>query len=1322
MALTQTQVSQLYVSIFGRASEGEGNTYWQTNATDMATAATQMLATDDAIAYFGSSLDSDLAFVTHIYLNTLNKTYADDATGIDYWVAELASGVARGTVVANLAAAVNDYATSTDPVTLAAYNQFTNRVTVSNYMADTVQEAPADYATSTRFASSGTTGLVVTSDAATVESAQLAVGDIVAPSYTLAAAATSVTEGNSVVFTVTTSHAVSTDTVVNYQIQGVAVAGGTATPVADLGVLNGTLTIAAGATTGTITLTPSSDSVTEGYEGFKVVLLDSSFATIASSGNVVIQDPENAGQTFTLTTGVDKGAAFTGTAGNDTFDSNMEYVSTTKTVTLGALDVLDGGAGTDKLVITNDTGDYKMAAATISNIETITIAGAAKVEADVSTAKVTGLETLTVTQAADDVTLTAAATTDVNVSGVDDSAAAVATLITGGKTVTVNQAIKDGGSTIKVEKAVNVNITATDTVHTASAIDAVVVGSSAANAATGTVDVTVSGAKIVGGAAAATLLNDIVVTGGTVVNVTQKATSDLGDIATKAADITKDKVTQGTIDVNTTNVTTDVTIKQDATQTGVVAANTTGAVTETASVKFGLLKAGDKLTIDTDAGNDVDATELTLTAVTDMTAAEVAQAFANLVNNAAFGAIIAAGDTQSATTYTKATYAGKEAVWSSATASGDTVVFTSNTANSDVANDLAFKLTDAGTALGVAPIVTTTQGKTNDATMAGGKLDIVAGVVTVAAGTTGTALKTVTIDGYGGTTSAITGTAAALETINLSNGAAFTVSDTASTVTLNLEKVTGAVTFTAEPTTLNVKSIGDNTGGVVAVANTTALNVSGTGTLTSPGSLAAVKNITVTETAGLNLTSATLTALESVNTTGTTGATTVSILGAKATYTGGAGVDTVTVSDADTAIAKAIDLGAGNDKLILAGTAVVAIPAVELKGGEGTDTLSIDAADIITTALSANTAFAAKLNSFERLEITGATGAQAVNVEKLGFASYVTVTGVAAAGTLTLNDLANNATVVLNATNTTGGLTTVIKDAATGLTDVLNVEVTNNSTIAAGTLTATNIETVKLTVTDSNVTSTTPQDAVHTMTLTADKATALTIDGNAGLTLTLSGTNALATVTATDMTATLTLNLSAHNGVAMTVNGGSGADVLTATVGANAKADVLNGGAGNDILTAGTNGAKLTGGAGNDLFVLNASTSSQTVKGGTGEATTHSYITDFQAGDLLQLSYNTSVFGTSTGTNAVVTGFAKLAANQSANAVYADYVKAAIAQAGAGEAVWFSFADNSYVIVDSGADSATVFDNGVDLAIELTGVANLDNASFNSTYGTIAIG
>ncbi len=47
MSLTQTQVSQLYVAIFNRASEGSGNAFWQA-LDDMAAAATQMLATTDA--------------------------------------------------------------------------------------------------------------------------------------------------------------------------------------------------------------------------------------------------------------------------------------------------------------------------------------------------------------------------------------------------------------------------------------------------------------------------------------------------------------------------------------------------------------------------------------------------------------------------------------------------------------------------------------------------------------------------------------------------------------------------------------------------------------------------------------------------------------------------------------------------------------------------------------------------------------------------------------------------------------------------------------------------------------------------------------------------------------------------------------------------------------------------------------------------------------------------------------------------------------------------------------------------------------------------
>ncbi len=167
MALTQTQVSQLYVALFGRASEGEGNTFWQAEA-NQATAANAMLATSAASTYFGTSLNSNQAFVEHIYLNTLGKTATQDPDGIAFWVSALATN-SRGFVVAELIKSATDVATAG-----AAQDQFNNRVEVSNYMAATVQAAPADYATSTAFTSAAkpTGALNVTNDDATVTTAK----------------------------------------------------------------------------------------------------------------------------------------------------------------------------------------------------------------------------------------------------------------------------------------------------------------------------------------------------------------------------------------------------------------------------------------------------------------------------------------------------------------------------------------------------------------------------------------------------------------------------------------------------------------------------------------------------------------------------------------------------------------------------------------------------------------------------------------------------------------------------------------------------------------------------------------------------------------------------------------------------------------------------------------------------------------------------------------------------------------------------------------------------------------------------------------------
>ncbi|WP_434580938.1 DUF4214 domain-containing protein [Sulfurimonas sp. NW15] len=174
MALTQTQVSELYVAIFNRASEGSGNRFWQHSGLSAAEAANEMLATQDAQTYFGSSLDSNQAFIEHIYANTLNKTIEDDPDGIAYWVDLLDNGASRGEVVTGLIDAISSYENATDPATKAAYDQFMNRVTVSDFMATEVDATPPTYATVTSFGAD----LVVTDDKQTVIDAMQRVAEI----------------------------------------------------------------------------------------------------------------------------------------------------------------------------------------------------------------------------------------------------------------------------------------------------------------------------------------------------------------------------------------------------------------------------------------------------------------------------------------------------------------------------------------------------------------------------------------------------------------------------------------------------------------------------------------------------------------------------------------------------------------------------------------------------------------------------------------------------------------------------------------------------------------------------------------------------------------------------------------------------------------------------------------------------------------------------------------------------------------------------------------------------------------------------------------
>lgn len=175
----------------------------------------------------------------------------------------------------------------------------------------------------------------------------------------------------------------------------------------------------------------------------------------AAKGNVI----GGTGDTFTLTTGVDVGASFTGTAGNDTFVGVDSTTAAADTINVG--DSLDGGGGIDtfRMVIAdNDANPI-----TLANIENVEIAGSAAT-GNISAQNWSGVEKLSLKNA--------------GVDGATTSLAQVSALASNVTIAMDNVKVAAGGNT-----ALNVGFAA-GAVTTAGALDVAVnnVGS-AANAA-----------------------------------------------------------------------------------------------------------------------------------------------------------------------------------------------------------------------------------------------------------------------------------------------------------------------------------------------------------------------------------------------------------------------------------------------------------------------------------------------------------------------------------------------------------------------------------------------------------------------------------------------------------------------------------------------------------------------------------------------------------------------------------------------------------------------------------------------------------------------
>ncbi|MEK7259739.1 MAG: hypothetical protein AAB211_08055 [Pseudomonadota bacterium] len=756
----------------------------------------------------------------------------------------------------------------------------------------------------------------------------------------------------------------------------------------------------------------------------------------------------------------------------------------------------------------------------------------------------------------------------------------------------------------------------------------------------------------------------IAISGGANVVVTQIATKALQTTAAANGTITNAAVT-----VTGDTATTSVTAKASE---AVTAANTVlavAAVTEVNTLTFAALTAGQTQILN----------GLTFTAgAAGTTAAQTAAAFANLTS----------GDAQGNSKL--GTYSGSfTAGWTSGPVTGtSTVAFTGTTA--------AAKTNLADTGTGTDPtVVVTTDGV--DAVEAAGKVGVTANSVSITDVNNGSTTKagtitSATVENY--TTLNFNGNA--LSTLNVKGGSSNIIIDnsglttpTNKTLNLSVDGLTGGTLDDADIyTSLNVstKYTGASTTTTSTLANVTFgaltnLNVSGDKVLvlTSSAGASALVDVAVTGSAGLTATFA-ATTMKTINTSGTTGTATITFDATKATYTGGAGKDVVTTSA--TAPTKVISLGGGDDSLTLASGTTAVTGAIS--GGDGNDTLSMVVADAATA--DNDLAFSALVTGFEQLTLTGSTGAQGVVLSNLGLTSKVTV--ATGSGTTTLTDFANAGTLTL--TGDRAGDTVAISNAAfaTPTTDSINIVQTATAGFDGGTVSAANVETVNLTATDSSGAVT-----AHTLVVTADKATTLNVSGNAGVALTLTDSVLLATLDAT--AATGGVSATSLSTAAITMKGGSGKDAFTAKTGTNA--DVLIGNDGDDSLTSNAGLTTLTGGAGNDTFVVATNTAN---------IGTYTTITDFSAGDLLQLANK--------GTESFNTTKLSLADT----AAFQDYLNLAAAGDGGtanGIISWFQFGGNTFVVEDMTAGAS--YTVATDLIVKLTGLVDLSVASLNTGSG-----
>lgn len=554
---------------------------------------------------------------------------------------------------------------------------------------------------------------------------------------------------------------------------------------------------------------------------------------------------------------------------------------------------------------------------------------------------------------------------------------------------------------------------------------------------------------------------------------------------------------------------------------------------------------------------------------------------------------------------------------------------------------------------------------------------------------------------------------------------------TQTSVTLSNTAAVGTVTFSVSGAKLDTVNLTtDKTAGALIVAdagNTTkTANITATGTAAVTVSSTALENVKISGAGAVTLTAGTAPS-KTLDASGSTGGVTYAVDLVAQQFTGSSAKDTVQFG----ATTKAQTLGAGDDAVTMSVAALGTGGSID--GGDGTDTISLSAANIATATSNATlgAAFQASISNFEKLGV-GATGATAtvVDAQYIDGITYLVSAG-STTGTLTINNMAGNST--FESTALQGAAVALNLKDNTGTADVLNLKFSASDGFTnTGVITAAGVETLNITTADTDATAPT---TVFTAPINAAAVKSVVVAGNVGIDLTGLNATTLTSFDATGVTATgaagavtlVTGNLAAD----ATIKGGAGDDVLNASA-AVTKTVNIDGGAGNDTISGSASKVNtLTGGDGNDTIV--GGSAADTISGGAGNDTITSGagldIVDVGTGNdtyVVTANANGNIYASITGMGAgdkidFLAGggaatFIPAKITLAATAAFADFLQAAAAGS-ADRVVWFQFAGDTYLVQDVSAGAT--FINGADQVVKLVGLVDLSTATIDGAATNI---